>query len=441
MTKICYYGDKLSTNMAVTPEGFLICRNVPIARTGYQHYLESELIEDGDPKKIINVYRSPSEVFSAATLASFEGKPVTDGHPDVDVTPDNYQLYQKGHVQHVRLGSGDDEDKIIADLYITDKVLINEIRNGKREVSAGYYAEDKEDNQGRICQTKIRGNHVAVVDEGRAGPSVAIRDAKHKSLREEDMATKKEIAEIVSKYLKDATPENIKERFRDAAEVLSDACNEDEDISMDEDLAVDEDLVDEDVAVDEDVVGEKVSADEGGDVGAELKATLAQLQAILSKLGGASTNEAMNADEDVNMDEDINDEDLSFDEDIEDEDVLDEDIEDGEYDIGDEDVEDEDVEDEDAVIPMDEEPATLSASDSAIKIISNAANKIKDKRDRKMVQDAILKATRKKSQMPNIMKLVKANKERRDSASSASINVEKIQKIYDRLDPHKNNKK
>lgn len=93
MTLICYYGDRLSANIAKTPEGFLICKNVPIARTGYQTYLESELVEDGDPSERVNVYRSPDEVFSTATLASFEGKPVTNGHPDVDVTPQNYKLF------------------------------------------------------------------------------------------------------------------------------------------------------------------------------------------------------------------------------------------------------------------------------------------------------------------------------------------------------------
>ena len=58
MSVICYYGDKISTNIAKTPEGFLICKNVPIARTGYQTYLESELIEDGDPSERVNVYRA-----------------------------------------------------------------------------------------------------------------------------------------------------------------------------------------------------------------------------------------------------------------------------------------------------------------------------------------------------------------------------------------------
>ena len=44
-----FYGSRLSDNMTLTPEGYLICLNVPIARTGSQQYLRSELgLLDGD---------------------------------------------------------------------------------------------------------------------------------------------------------------------------------------------------------------------------------------------------------------------------------------------------------------------------------------------------------------------------------------------------------
>lgn len=211
MPKICYYGDKLSPNMAKTPEGFLVCQNVPIARTGYQKYYAQELDENAEPNVVVNVYRSPDEVFSQATLASFEGKPVTNEHPSEDVTPENYAKYSKGHVQHVRIGKGDDSDKIMADLYITDPELMQLIQDGKRDVSAGYYAEDKEDQNGRICQTNIRGNHVAVVDEGRAGRSVSIRDSKKRRRGDDSMGKGQRLKSILARYIKDASPEELEE--------------------------------------------------------------------------------------------------------------------------------------------------------------------------------------------------------------------------------------
>ena len=31
-----YFGSRLSANMITTPEGYLVCKNVPIARVGHQ---------------------------------------------------------------------------------------------------------------------------------------------------------------------------------------------------------------------------------------------------------------------------------------------------------------------------------------------------------------------------------------------------------------------
>ena len=73
---ISYYGFTISPNQLETGEGFLICRNVPIARTGDQEYLASEIGLEVD--EVITVKREAEDVFSARTLASFEGKPVTN---------------------------------------------------------------------------------------------------------------------------------------------------------------------------------------------------------------------------------------------------------------------------------------------------------------------------------------------------------------------------
>ena len=82
---IYYYGNEISPNQIETVEGFLICKNVPIARTGEQEYLARDLALDGDPERVIKVNRYEADVFEPATLASFEGKPVTDGHPPEEV--------------------------------------------------------------------------------------------------------------------------------------------------------------------------------------------------------------------------------------------------------------------------------------------------------------------------------------------------------------------
>ena len=112
---IAYYGYTISPNQMETVEGFLICRNVPIARTGEMEYLESELKLEGDCSKVVKVYRSPEEVFSKEALSSFEGKPVTEEHPPDLLTPDTYSIYATGPAQKVRRGDGKWTEHVGAD--------------------------------------------------------------------------------------------------------------------------------------------------------------------------------------------------------------------------------------------------------------------------------------------------------------------------------------
>lgn len=184
-----FYGSRFSPNMTKTPEGFLICHNVPIARTGWYTYLPRELGIESD-KQTIEVYRSPDEVFNRAAIASFEGKPVTDDHPPDLLTPDNINIYLRGTVQNVRQ-SKEEDDLLVADLVIYDSCLIKEVEGGKREVSCGYEFECKENEDGTYRQINICGNHVAVVDAGRAGNRVSIKDSKNKELEGEKKVSKK----------------------------------------------------------------------------------------------------------------------------------------------------------------------------------------------------------------------------------------------------------
>ncbi|MDR1439849.1 MAG: DUF2213 domain-containing protein, partial [Clostridiales bacterium] len=179
MPRLAYYGDEISPNMTVTPEGYLICRNVPIGRVGEMRYLGGELGVPGlAPDELVTVRRTEAELFSPAALASFEGKPVTNGHPPQDVEIGNWAAYSKGHAQNVRRGQGEDADKMVADLFVTDATLAAEIGAGKRGVSSGYDVEYEDAGGGAYEQAKIRGNHVAVVRRGRAGPRVAIKDSE-----------------------------------------------------------------------------------------------------------------------------------------------------------------------------------------------------------------------------------------------------------------------
>src|SRR6185312_631482 len=63
--------EQLGEHMSETPEGYLICEAVPIARTGVQEYADIEFPElEAGPDGIIYVERDPDVVFAPETLAS-----------------------------------------------------------------------------------------------------------------------------------------------------------------------------------------------------------------------------------------------------------------------------------------------------------------------------------------------------------------------------------
>ena len=202
-----YYGTRLSENISRRePEGYLLCLNVPVARTGTQEYLPEELGLPGGGGTI-PVWRPEEEVFAPETLASFEGMPVTNDHPPDGVDIENIRRLQMGHAHNVRRGTGEESDLLLADLIITDPRLIDAILDGKREISCGYTYELAEEN-GQYIQRKIRGNHIAVVDAGRAGTRVSIKDKKP---IERSTSMKKPLSKILARMAKDGDVESVAE--------------------------------------------------------------------------------------------------------------------------------------------------------------------------------------------------------------------------------------
>ena len=343
-----FYGSKLSENIGETPEGYLICRNVQIGRIGEQDYLGQELNLNDKYDEIVKVYRLPDDVFDKAAMASFEGKPFTDNHPQEHVTVDNASMYSKGHIQNIRR----DGDYLVGDIIVMDPNVISMIKNDlKREISLGYdcYYEPYLDG---YRQTRIRGNHVAIVNKGRAGSHVCIKDHKPE-IRSNGMSKKdKVLAAMLKSYAKDASPEEVAE----AIEVVGGEKAKDEEVSTpvkDEEekgiLAKIKDMFEGKPAE------EKPTEDEESSV----EARLAKLEDDVSKLMEAEKSEDHPELEDSEPEnEDI----------IEDDEEL-----------------EEEVTDEDEV----EEEEEIKVSDSAIRNLRKAICKISDSAERKMVSDAL----------------------------------------------------
>ena len=171
------------TSRHMTDEGYLVAPG-NMARTGVQEYRAYELGLDADgmdPMKVIRLHRPPEEVFDGASMASFEGKPITIEHPPVAVTSDNWSELAKGDVRDV----GRSGDLMTGTLVIRSKDAIEAVQDGKVQLSNGYTFEldmtSGTTADGRAydgIQRNIRGNHVALVDAARCGSACRIADSQ-----------------------------------------------------------------------------------------------------------------------------------------------------------------------------------------------------------------------------------------------------------------------
>lgn len=310
-----YTPTKLSENMRETPEGFLLCLSVPIARTGWMEYGEDETPLEAGESGIVNIHRDAKEVFSPKTIASFEGKAITIRHPSDFVTPDNWSYLAKGIIQNVRKTSEKDEDGeecLVADLLVMDAFAINLIKSGLREVSCGYEAEYEQTGEGEGSQTNIVGNHLALVEQGRAGSSYAINDEKKGKVNmsqkmieklkakfgakavDEAMAEKKEDkatdAEMYDALMKDM--KEMKDAMARVEGFMENGKAKDEEVekkddkeSKDEEEKKDDEKAKDDMDESEDEEGEKKDDEKAKDEeGAQVEERLKALEAAVAKL-------------------------------------------------------------------------------------------------------------------------------------------------------------
>lgn len=187
MNRILVASDRMSlSSRHLTDEGYLVAPG-NLARTGVQEYRAFELGLDADgmdPMKVIRLYRPAEEVFDAASMTSFEGKPVTLGHPDEHVTAENWSDLAQGEVTEIKRAG----DMLAGTVIIRNRKAIDAVENGTVELSNGYTfsldmtpgkTADGQDYDG--VQRNIRVNHIALVDaagdDQESGNGLAGRDA------------------------------------------------------------------------------------------------------------------------------------------------------------------------------------------------------------------------------------------------------------------------
>lgn len=194
--------EKLSEHKFKDNNGYLICTDCILSRTGKQTYHRDEVFQDGSDEEI-EVDRLEDEVFSNEALASFENCPVCINHPDCNVNPDNHSNLSVGFVRNVRKGEYEGQPVMMGDLVITDAKAIDLIESGEMaELSCGYDCDISDDENPQ--QKHIRGNHVALCEQGRAGiarivDSIDDNITEFKSLKEKLAKAKnrKELKEVL----------------------------------------------------------------------------------------------------------------------------------------------------------------------------------------------------------------------------------------------------
>lgn len=161
----------------ITPDGFLVQYDVPIARTGdfiYKAYEFAFISNDGvDPNQDFKVFRDHSS-FTQDILDKNKDIPFTNDHPNGPVNTKNANRTIVGGVHDLYV---DGDTLYAARIVIHDQKTIDDIeKKGKKEVSIGFeatYDLQPENINGSYYDGRekvLRINHLSLVNAGKAGP-------------------------------------------------------------------------------------------------------------------------------------------------------------------------------------------------------------------------------------------------------------------------------
>ncbi|HCR3337244.1 TPA: DUF2213 domain-containing protein [Morganella morganii] len=160
--------------------GWLEVKDNPISKVGVFDYLGAE-IGAPEPDRIYKVFRPPEELGSEETIKSFRLTPFIVDH---EMLGKNATPAEKKGIQGV-IGENVyfEHPYLRGNIKIFSDAALSDISSGKIDLSPGYRSRYDFDNPGvyegeayEVVQRHLRGNHLALVDEGRTGADVAVQD-------------------------------------------------------------------------------------------------------------------------------------------------------------------------------------------------------------------------------------------------------------------------
>lgn len=176
--------DEETTAREIDTNGWVEIKGNPLSKVGVFPYLGSQISPELEPDRIYKVYRPEEELSSPETIESFKLLPWTDEHAMLGAEDEGLMAAEKKGIHGV---IGEDvyfqDGYLRGNLKIFSNKLADLIESGKKELSIGYrclydivsgvYNGEQYD----AIQRSIRGNHLALVDEGRSGPDIAVLDS------------------------------------------------------------------------------------------------------------------------------------------------------------------------------------------------------------------------------------------------------------------------
>lgn len=170
----------MSARVVDTNGWFEVKRN-PLSKVGIYPYSGAQIgAAQADHDKIFRVYRPAEELSAEETIESFKLVPLIDDHT---MLGEGFTAAeQKGVAGVIGESVFFENDTLYGNPKIYSSALAEKIKNGKTELSMGYKCRYDftpgiwNGQQYDVVQRNLRGNHVALVDEGRMGPEVAILD-------------------------------------------------------------------------------------------------------------------------------------------------------------------------------------------------------------------------------------------------------------------------
>jgi 8-oxo-dGTP pyrophosphatase MutT (NUDIX family) len=184
--------------------GWFSVENNPLSKIGVYPYSEKSLGISDRTDQFKNVYRPASELSSKQCIDSFKLLPWIDDHKmlgneDDGMTPAEQKGIQGVIGQNVYFK----KDTLYGNIKVFSEAMSNLIAQGKKELSLGYkcrYEESKGTFNGEsydYVQCDIRGNHLALVGDGRMGASVAVLDHSEIKPKETIMAKDEDVKKDV----------------------------------------------------------------------------------------------------------------------------------------------------------------------------------------------------------------------------------------------------